>query len=64
METSDTSVIAQLGWPDMRLPILYSMSWPRYPDVDTAVEKLRYAIYDAQTIDTDGSRTGETFALD
>ena len=21
-------MIAQLGWPDMRLPILYSMSWP------------------------------------
>ncbi|CAM9944373.1 unnamed protein product [Heterosigma akashiwo] len=22
------SVIAQLGWPDMRLPLLYSVSWP------------------------------------
>lgn len=28
IETQDTSVIAQLGWPDMRLPILYSISWP------------------------------------
>ncbi len=27
-------VIAQLGWPDMRLPILYSMSWPHRVDVD------------------------------
>lgn len=24
----DSSVLAQLGWPDMRLPILYTMSWP------------------------------------
>lgn len=28
IETQDTSVIAQLGWPDMRLPLLYSISWP------------------------------------
>lgn len=28
VETADSSVIAQLGWPDMRLPILYTMSWP------------------------------------
>ncbi|GAB5359506.1 hypothetical protein AAMO2058_000549800 [Amorphochlora amoebiformis] len=28
IETSDTSVIAQLGWPDMKLPILYSITWP------------------------------------
>lgn len=28
IETQDTSVIAQLGWPDMRLPLLYSIAWP------------------------------------
>ncbi|CAM9345297.1 unnamed protein product [Heterosigma akashiwo] len=28
VESQDTSVIAQLGWPDMRLPLLYSVSWP------------------------------------
>ncbi len=28
IELSDTSVLAQLGWPDMKLPILYCMSWP------------------------------------
>ncbi|KAA8490468.1 1-deoxy-D-xylulose 5-phosphate reductoisomerase [Porphyridium purpureum] len=28
VEFKDTSVIAQLGWPDMRLPLLYAMSWP------------------------------------
>ena len=29
VELSDTSVLAQLGWPDMRLPILYALSWPQ-----------------------------------
>ncbi|KAF6172294.1 hypothetical protein GIB67_024916 [Kingdonia uniflora] len=24
----DSSVLAQLGWPDMRLPILYTLPWP------------------------------------
>lgn len=28
VETADSSVLAQLGWPDMKLPILYTMSWP------------------------------------
>nr|WP_199314588.1 MULTISPECIES: 1-deoxy-D-xylulose-5-phosphate reductoisomerase [unclassified Desertifilum] len=28
IELQDTSVLAQLGWPDMRLPILYALSWP------------------------------------
>jgi len=28
IETQDTSVLAQLGWPDMRLPLLYSITWP------------------------------------
>ncbi|MEM8827892.1 MAG: 1-deoxy-D-xylulose-5-phosphate reductoisomerase [Cyanobacteria bacterium P01_G01_bin.19] len=28
IETQDTSVLAQLGWPDMRLPLLYALSWP------------------------------------
>lgn len=28
VETQDTSVIAQLGLPDMRLPLLYSIAWP------------------------------------
>jgi len=34
VESADSSVIAQLGWPDMRLPILYSMSWPHRIHVD------------------------------
>lgn len=28
VEMADTSVIAQLGWPDMRLPLLYAIAWP------------------------------------
>ncbi|AKG24705.1 1-deoxy-D-xylulose-5-phosphate reductoisomerase [Calothrix sp. 336/3] len=28
IELQDTSVLAQLGWPDMRLPLLYAMSYP------------------------------------
>lgn len=28
IEVQDTSVLAQLGWPDMRLPILYTLSYP------------------------------------
>lgn len=28
IELQDTSVLAQLGWADMRLPLLYAISWP------------------------------------
>ena len=28
IELEDSSVLAQLGWPDMKLPILYALSWP------------------------------------
>ncbi len=28
IELQDTSVLAQVGWPDMRLPLLYAISWP------------------------------------
>jgi 1-deoxy-D-xylulose-5-phosphate reductoisomerase len=33
VEAADTSVIAQLGWPDMRLPLMYAMSWPERIEV-------------------------------
>lgn len=29
IELADSSVLAQLGWPDMKLPILYCLSWPK-----------------------------------
>lgn len=37
IELQDTSVLAQLGWPDMRLPLLYALSWPNriYTDWET-----------------------------
>ncbi len=28
IELQDTSVLAQMGWADMRLPLLYALSWP------------------------------------
>jgi 1-deoxy-D-xylulose-5-phosphate reductoisomerase len=28
IELQDTSMLAQLGWPDMRLPLLYALSYP------------------------------------
>eukprot|EP00406_Dinophysis_acuminata_P022378 CAMPEP_0179333684 /NCGR_PEP_ID=MMETSP0797-20121207/65489_1 /TAXON_ID=47934 /ORGANISM="Dinophysis acuminata, Strain DAEP01" /LENGTH=469 /DNA_ID=CAMNT_0021046817 /DNA_START=47 /DNA_END=1456 /DNA_ORIENTATION=- len=28
IETQDTAVLAQMGWPDMRLPILYALAYP------------------------------------
>ncbi|MDA0266007.1 MAG: 1-deoxy-D-xylulose-5-phosphate reductoisomerase [Cyanobacteria bacterium] len=38
IEVQDTSMLAQLGWPDMRLPLLYALSWPER--IDTAWEPL------------------------
>ncbi|OKH14236.1 1-deoxy-D-xylulose-5-phosphate reductoisomerase [[Limnothrix rosea] IAM M-220] len=37
IEVQDTSVLAQLGWPDMRLPLLYALSYPEriYTDWET-----------------------------
>ncbi|MHC5748554.1 MAG: 1-deoxy-D-xylulose-5-phosphate reductoisomerase [Nostoc sp.] len=34
IELQDTSVLAQLGWPDMRLPLLYALSWPEHIHTD------------------------------
>ena len=43
VETQDSSVLAQLGWPDMRLPILYTMSWPqRVPCSETTWPRLDF----------------------
>lgn len=38
IELQDTSVLAQLGWADMRLPLLYSLSYPER--IPTNWEKL------------------------
>ncbi|CAI5966445.1 unnamed protein product [Closterium sp. NIES-65] len=39
----DSSVLAQLGWPDMRLPILYTLSWPdRVPTSEVTWPRLDF----------------------
>lgn len=40
IELQDTSVLAQLGWPDMRLPLLYSLSYPERIYTDWATLDL------------------------
>jgi 1-deoxy-D-xylulose-5-phosphate reductoisomerase len=48
IETQDTSCIAQLGWADMRLPLVYSVAWPHrlkmpYRPLDlAAVSKMTF----------------------
>eukprot|EP00271_Cylindrocystis_brebissonii_P007244 TRINITY_DN2055_c0_g1_i1.p1 TRINITY_DN2055_c0_g1~~TRINITY_DN2055_c0_g1_i1.p1 ORF type:complete len:500 (+),score=81.68 TRINITY_DN2055_c0_g1_i1:166-1665(+) len=43
VETQDSSILAQLGWPDMRLPILYTLSWPdRIPTSETTWKRLDF----------------------
>jgi 1-deoxy-D-xylulose-5-phosphate reductoisomerase len=39
----DRSVVAQLGTPDMRVPIAYGLSWPRAHRIGGAGAGLRYA---------------------
>jgi 1-deoxy-D-xylulose-5-phosphate reductoisomerase len=41
VELADSSVLAQLGWPDMKLPILCCLSWPER--VDTPWPRLDLA---------------------
>eukprot|EP00270_Netrium_digitus_P018301 TRINITY_DN693_c0_g1_i1.p1 TRINITY_DN693_c0_g1~~TRINITY_DN693_c0_g1_i1.p1 ORF type:complete len:526 (+),score=131.31 TRINITY_DN693_c0_g1_i1:98-1675(+) len=43
VETQDSSVLAQLGWPDMRLPILFTLSWPyRVPTSELTWPRLDF----------------------
>jgi 1-deoxy-D-xylulose-5-phosphate reductoisomerase len=50
VETADSSVLAQLGWPDMRLPILYTMSWPeRVGCSETTWPRLDFSKADSLT---------------
>ena len=49
VEFADGAVIAQLGTPDMRVPILYAMSWPeRLP---TGGKRLDFAAMNALTFE-------------
>ncbi len=53
VELADSSVLAQLGWPDMKLPILCCLSWPErietpWPRLDlTEVGSLTFRSPDA-----------------
>jgi len=71
VETQDTSCIAQLGWADMRLPLVYSVSWPHrlkmpYKPLDLAeLSKLTFMAPDHEKypcirLAYDAGRTGGT----
>ena len=49
VEYADGAVIAQLGTPDMRLPILYAMSWPER--LCTGAERLDFSKMRALTFE-------------
>lgn len=49
VEYVDGAVMAQLGTPDMRLPILYAMSWPER--LTTGGKKLNFAEMNALTFE-------------
>ncbi|KAJ8449099.1 hypothetical protein Cgig2_004154 [Carnegiea gigantea] len=57
MFNKDSSVIGQLGWPDMRIPLLYTLSWPdriycsevTWPRLDLAkLGKMTFRLPDKQ----------------
>ena len=50
VEYADGAVIAQLGTPDMRLPILYAMSWPER--LATGGERLDFKKMQSLTFET------------
>ncbi len=49
VELADTSVLAQMGWPDMKLPLLYAMSWPNR--IETSWDRLDLAKISQLTFD-------------
>lgn len=71
VETQDTSCLAQLGWADMRLPLVYSVSWPHrlklpYKPLDLAelatltFQKPDTNKYPCISLAYDAGRTGGT----
>ncbi len=71
VELADSSVLAQLGWPDMKLPILYCLSWPERLETPwrrldlTAVGQLTFrapdrAKYPSMTLAYAAGRAGGT----
>lgn len=52
VEFHDSSVLAQLGWPDMRLPLLYSIAWPhRVPMPYQPLDLVKVGTLTFQAID-------------
>ena len=55
VQLADNSVLAQLGVPDMRIPIQYALTWPRRvpgpaPELDfTALRTLTFDVADEET---------------
>lgn len=49
VEFEDSSMLAQLGYPDMRLPLLYSITWPYRVDVE--LEKFDVLKYPSLTFE-------------
>ena len=55
VQYSDNSIIAQLGVPDMRIPIQYALTWPRrlpspVPELDfTALKEITFDVADEET---------------
>ena len=50
----DTSVVAQLGTPDMRVPIAYGLAWPER--VESGAAALNFHALSAMTCETIGSQ--------
>eukprot|EP00171_Calliarthron_tuberculosum_P020645 IDg20645t1 len=64
-------MLAQLGYPDMRLPLLYSITWPHRVDVELekfdvlkypelTFEKIDFAKYPNMQLAYDAGRKGGT----
>ena len=52
VEYHDGSVLAQLGCPDMRIPISYALAWPeRLPNAASSLDLLKLARLDFQKLD-------------
>ncbi|HQD16665.1 MAG TPA: 1-deoxy-D-xylulose-5-phosphate reductoisomerase, partial [Ottowia sp.] len=57
VQYKDTSVVAQLGTPDMRVPIAYGLAWPeRMASGATALDFHALAGLSFEPIDADGHR--------
>lgn len=61
VEFADGSVIAQMGVPDMRIPIQYALTWPRR--FASPVKQLRLEEYGTLTFEKPDDETFEAMAI-